>query len=220
MSSATCVAQPPVKSAGEMEAEMMRDLRGDRALTPMLPDRGSLVPSVTIGSPVPERPTGDTVTVHQLGHKVSKDVAKSFTHAEQLWTAGKHAQAAEELEKIVKQDPMFAGGYDMLGVEYGQLGRFRDAETTLQRSIELDPNLWVSHYNLAVVKLKSFDLSAAERNCRRAVELAPSEARAHLLLGYLLYTREESRQEGLDNLRFAARTMDEAKEFLRNTDRQ
>ena len=47
------------------------------------------------------------------------------------------------------------------------------------------------------------------------MELAPAEPRVHLMLGYLLYVREETRQEGLEHLHFAARTMDAARQFLK-----
>jgi Flp pilus assembly protein TadD len=58
------------------------------------------------------------------------------------------------------------------------------------------------------------DLAGAERSARRALQNASEEAGPHWLLGYVLYRREEARQEALQHMRYAARTIKEAKQFL------
>lgn len=216
----TCLAQAPPKTPAQLEAALEAELKGDgsrpaianaenRQLFPELPN--------DIQPPAPsERPSGQSISVSELQHRVPKKARQLLARALKLSQAGDHPHAAAELEAAVLRDPEFAGAYNQLGVEYGHLGRFDEAKTALRRSIEVDPASWGAHYNLAVVLLQTGDPAEAGRSLRRALEDAPENARAHWLLGRLLYQSGETRTEALQHLEFAARTMREARDFLQN----
>jgi tetratricopeptide (TPR) repeat protein len=62
------------------------------------------------------------------------------------------------------------------------LGRHRAAREAAKAAIRIDPGNWLTHYVLAIVSQKgAFD--EAYPAARRAVELAPHEAEAHVMVG-------------------------------------
>lgn len=202
-----CHAQPFPPSAAEIQEQTERDLRGtfDR---PPFPAEAVPVPR--------ERPTGQSISVHSLQHKVPKAARQSFARSRKLSHAGDHQAAAAELEKAVKRDPGFASGYNALGVEYAQFGRFAEAQAALQHALELDPNFANADYNLAVILLQIGDLTGAEQSVRRNLQLASENPYAHWLLGYLLLQHDATQAEGLQQVQYAARTLKEAKQYLAN----
>lgn len=60
-----------------------------------------------------------------------------------------------------------------------------------ERAIRLDPYDGSGYVGLAFTDFLGLDTEAAVRNARRAVELAPSMANAHLVLGYVLWANGE-----------------------------
>ena len=191
----------------EVEAELERQLHG---VLDKREARGEI-------SRPPERPSGESVSVYRLQHKVSKATGKSYLRARKMSKSGDHAGAATELESTIQMDPLFAGAYNQLGAEYGQLGRVWEARRAFERAVELDPDSWGHHFNLGLALFQLGDPPGAERSARRALQLASEEAEPHWLLGYLLYTNAGTRSEGLEHLRYAARTIKEAKKFLQIT---
>jgi len=212
LSACTCRAQPPVKTPAEMQAEFERDLRGGREPSPFL-IREDPFWDRTAGQ---QRPTGQSVSLARLQHKVPKEARKSLARALRLSKTGDHEKAAAELQTAIQRDPEFADAYGQLGVEYGELKRFREAETALRHSLELDPESWLAHYDLGVILVRSGNPAEAEQNVRRALRESGESARVHLLLGYLLWQRPETRAEGLQHVQYAARTIPAAKKFLRS----
>ena len=62
--------------------------------------------------------------------------------------------------------------------------RHRDAVATADAAVRVDPHDWTNHYVLAQVLLAAADSrQGAYEAARRAVELAPHEAQAHVVLG-------------------------------------
>ena len=55
----------------------------------------------------------------------------------------------------------------------------------------------------------------AEGDVRRAIQLSPDNASAHLLIGRLLAEKPETLSEGLRHLEYAARTAPEAKQMVK-----
>src|SRR5215469_9165494 len=157
-------------------------------------------------APVQERPTGEKVSVKQLRHKISKEAARAFQRGIALSMAGKHEEAATELEAAVRRDPELSSAEDQLGLEYVYLGRWKEAETAFRRAIDLEPASWMPHYNLALTLYGAGDGHGAEESMRRALQLSNENPRIHLVLGEMLIQREETRTEGISELNFAART--------------
>jgi len=162
-----------------------------------------------------EKPTGETISVHQLGHKIPKEAVKAFQHALKLSAASEHEKAAAELEAALGRDPEFTSAENQLGAEYSYLARWEEAEAAFRRVTEMEPAAWMGHYNLALILYSRGDVSGAEQCTRRALALSSEIPRIHLLLGELLVLRNETRAEGLNELKFAARTMSDARWVLR-----
>jgi tetratricopeptide (TPR) repeat protein len=161
------------------------------------------------------KPAGETVSVSQLQHKVPKKAAKTFQRALKFSQAGEHEKAVAELEAALRQDPQLASAENQLGAEYAYLERWEEAEQAFRRLTGIEPNSWKGHYNLALILYSKKDFPGAEQSARRALGLSSDTARIHLLLGELLILHDQTRTEGLTELRFAARTLSEARWVLR-----
>ena len=121
-------------------------------------------------------------------------------------------------QKAVAKDPSYSLAYSGLADAYALLG-FRGglpSKDTLSRAkaaalkaIELDDTLAEAHASLAfIAETHEWDWARAEREYKRALELAPGDARAHhWYAGYLTYVgriqdgiAEEKRARDLDPL--------------------
>lgn len=202
-----CYAQQVPQPVPQNPAELQQEL--ERRLEAMANQREASI------TRAPARPTGQSVSVYRLRHKVPKAAEKSYERARKLSRSGDHAGAVAELERTVQIDPLAAVAYDRLGAEYGQLGRLEEAKPALERAVELDPDSWSAQYNLSLALYFLGDRTGAEQHARRALAVASEEAQPHWLLGVLLYPDETTRGEGLEHLRYAARTIKEAKALLR-----
>ena len=201
---------------------LLEDLRGGSIGRTCTPEKGQ-PQAVCItdrdGMPPPARaqkkPTGETISVTQLQHKVPKEAAKNFERAIKLSRGGEHQKAAAELETALRRDPEFGSAENQIGVEYSYLGRWDEAENAFRRCTDIEPGSWMGHYNLGLTLYGRGDLPGAEQSTRRALALSSENPRIHLLLGELLVLREQTRVEGLDELKFAARTLSDARWVLR-----
>jgi len=162
----------------------------------------------------PERPSNESISVARLKHRAPKQAKKALRSAAKLSQAGEHEKAIAQLKSAVLRDPDFIDAHDLLALECARLGRYSEARPSMQRVVDLDPDYFGGHYNLGVILVELGDLSAAERSARRALQLSGSNPLAHLLMGYLLCTRQESRAEGILHLQYAARTLSRARNFL------
>ena len=219
-----CAAQTSAPTPSEIEAAeaaLRGDLRGTDNLEgsrqpPSAPVSGRLPIEIQPPESLADRPSGRSVSVRQLQHKPPKNAQQSVARGAKLSQAGDHRGAAEELEKAIGRDPQFANAHDRLGVEYAQLGRYSEAEAEVRRSLALDPASWIGHYDLGVLLFQAGDYPGAEQSARRALELAKSNAQIHLFLGLLLARRVETRADAVEHLQYAARTMPQANELLKN----
>jgi adenylate cyclase len=64
--------------------------------------------------------------------------------------------------------------------------RWKDADASAHRAIELDPELAEAHASLGIILWDEYDFSGGEKELRRAVALNPSYSQAHLWLGSLI----------------------------------
>ena len=161
-------------------------------------------------------PTGQTVSVGQLQHRISKESERGFQHATKLARAGERGKAAAELEIVVERDPEFLRAEIQLGIEYAFLRRWDDAETVLRRSLQMEPTSASAHYILALILYCKGDMPGAEQSTRRALLFASQNPLAHMFLGELLLRRAETHEEGITELKFAARTIPDARRLLRD----
>jgi Tfp pilus assembly protein PilF len=107
-------------------------------------------------------------------------------------------KAIEHFEAAIEKDPQYALAYSGLGACYGTLSFtngfpprdvFRKSKLALQRALDLDRSLPEAHESLAGFKFwHEWDWHGAEREFRRAIELAPDQPAAHRFFGYFLST--------------------------------
>jgi serine/threonine-protein kinase len=102
----------------------------------------------------------------------------------------------EYFTKAIALDPNYAQAYDGLAYIYyatnwnqqpkeaGAKGR-----ALVEKALEIDPTLAEAHTSLGIIYLwNDYDWAASERELKRAFELNPNYAYAHLWYGYLLTT--------------------------------
>ena len=125
--------------------------------------------------------------------------------------------AIEYFEQAIAKDPNYAiawaGMADALVLSketWAQMRpRCRDglarAKAAAERAVELDPMLSEAQSAMASVRAREYAWPEAERGFRRAIELNPNNALAHLELGASVLVVQERFAEGLDEVRRAVR---------------
>jgi TolB-like protein len=90
-------------------------------------------------------------------------------------------------EKAIQLDPLLAEAHSALGAAYAGNGQWGQAELSLRRAIQIDPNLSITHDNLTWFFLFPLGrLEEAIREARTEVRLDPLSPRAHYLLAATL----------------------------------
>ena len=92
-----------------------------------------------------------------------------------------HERKLPELEQ--RLNPAFAGTYDRLGDSYSRLGRYDDAERTLQRAILLDATATGPFILMGKVLIKKKDFASATTYLEKALRMDPSNYISHHLMG-------------------------------------
>jgi Flp pilus assembly protein TadD len=210
-----CLAQTKQPSLEELDAALLKDLRGG-AEARLGPAVGSSPSQIEPPASHSDRPSGSSVSVTQLQHKPPKQAQQCVARGARFSRLGDHERAAAEFEKAITRDPQYANAHDRLGVEYAQLRRLDEGETELRCSIGLDAAAWAAHYDLAVILYQKGDFAGAERSVRRALDLSSTNAQAHLLLGLLLWRHAETSRDALAHLKNAARTLPQAQRLLKS----
>jgi TolB-like protein/Tfp pilus assembly protein PilF len=120
-------------------------------------------------------------------------------------------KAIEYFEQAIARDPNDASAHAGLAFSYANLANvYRPPRETMPkakaaalRALELNETLADAHVTLAFVLLfYDWDWPAAERHVKRATELSPNSAAAHVLYGSY-YTALGRPQEALAEIRFA-----------------
>ncbi len=88
---------------------------------------------------------------------------------------------------MVRTSPDNHLGWNLLGKVSVDKGRVDDAEHQFQKAIELKPEYFLAHSNLATVLNLQGRYGEAEIECRKAIELNPYYAEAYNNLGVILW---------------------------------
>jgi Flp pilus assembly protein TadD len=195
----------------------MADLRGDNP-DDSDPYRSLFDPhatpmNISPGTKAGRVPAG-LISVEELGHEPPKAARKCVDQGIRLAAKGDHRRAAAEFEKAVGLDRDFVLAHDRLGVEYAQLGRLTEAESELRGAVVLQPRAVGPAFDLSVLLYRKGDFQEAERAVRHVLYLSPTIAPARLLLGMILVGEDLKSNDGIAQIRYAARTMPEAQEIL------
>jgi tetratricopeptide (TPR) repeat protein len=107
-------------------------------------------------------------------------------------------KVVEYMQKAIDEDPGYAVAYAGLADGYASLGfegalppreALPKAKMLAERALALDDTLGEAHCSLALVLFRyDWDLAAAEREFKRAIQLNPGYAMAHVRYGQYLYT--------------------------------
>jgi len=109
------------------------------------------------------------------------------------WTKEGFERGIRYFEQALQKEPRNARAYAGLAVAYGGLGIYGDiaaypkGKVSALKALEIDSTLPEAHTTLAWAKFTyDWDTTAAEREFHRALELNPSDARAHAWYGVYL----------------------------------
>ena len=133
------------------------------------------------------------------------DSAPQEVYLRELYLRGRHAElsrsligvqtAKEAYQRAIERDSSFALGYAGLAAVYGFMADYDyapvgpaldTARIMAQRAVVLDSTLPETRTALAVTLGDAGQFEAAEREFKRAIELGPSNARAHYWFSILL----------------------------------
>ncbi len=101
-------------------------------------------------------------------------------------------KALRSLNEATRLNPDHEKAVYMKGVIEGQLERYDQAEESLSRHLEQQPNNATGHYLLCVARKARGNLERAVSSCRQAIEKRPEYAEAHHLLGTLFLELQRS----------------------------
>ena len=151
------------------------------------------------------RPTGQTVSVMRLRHKVPKQAMKAAEKAQKLSSRGDHEGALEQWRKAVAADPEFSQAYGNIGSEYLRLNRPAQALEAYRKAIALDPSTAAYETNLALALGQLGQYTEAEAVARRSLQLDDTSPRAHYVLGCILVMSGRTTPEAIQQLQIASR---------------
>ncbi len=127
-----------------------------------------------------------------------KEALELFPRSARLWVAlgiahfkgGLNDEAARALTHAIELDPNFAPAHAYLGMTYVETGQYDEAIKRYKRALAINEKLGIVDYLIADALLRQADADPAqiEAHLKRAVELEPEFAPAHLELGKL-YSR-------------------------------
>jgi tetratricopeptide (TPR) repeat protein len=135
----------------------------------------------------PAQPISGAVSVRQLQHPLSRKAYSAMVQSERQSEAGDYAKAAASLERAIAISPDFADAHTNLGAQYLRLGRFADAAAETERAIALDGPNAPRLCNLAFAQMHLGDNAGALESVRAALRLAPGDAHAQYIIGFVLY---------------------------------
>jgi tetratricopeptide (TPR) repeat protein len=159
-------------------------------------------------------PASETVTLHELSHRVPGRAEKEFERALKATKEGKKENAIAHYHKAILADPEFFAAINNLGVTYLELDRADAAIEQFTKAIAVDPHAPLPEANLAVGYLRQGLLADAERAARRAVDLDRVGRYGLLVLGATLVMKGNFTAEAERSLTQAAQEYAVAKVWL------
>jgi Flp pilus assembly protein TadD len=123
---------------------------------------------------------------------------------------GDLAQAIAHCQKALETDPDNAAAHNDLGVLFLNQGAAEKARAEFQRATAIQPRLTIAHVNASFALLALGRPREAELSARKVLEIAPTDHRANLLLGWSLAAQAQYSDASLISLHLAAREYPEA----------
>jgi eukaryotic-like serine/threonine-protein kinase len=147
------------------------------------------------------RPKLDGEEMKRVSKRPTEDVEAYQFYLQGLfywnkWTEADFKKAADYFTQAVQKDPRYASSYAGLADTYSLLGdagylapseAWPKAKAAAMQALEIDDTLAEAHTSLGLVKEHyEWDWTGAEKEFKRAIELNPNSATAHLWYGDFL----------------------------------
>jgi len=152
-----------------------------------------------IGAPVAPKKTGEKGTSAPADPKDKLVIFESIQRAGEMIMQDKYAQAAELLEKSLKEEPNIPQALLLLATSYVEMGKKEEAKVRLDLILKDNPEsvqALISLANILLAERKNEDVIAL---CRRAISLDDRNNQANTLIGEV-YMGEEKYSEALPYL--------------------
>ena len=107
--------------------------------------------------------------------------------------AGKYRECLEQIDQLFR-NPLIQKRADLLLIKgecHIQLEQWREARAALESSLEQNASSVAALLALGKVALKTNDLERADITARKAMALAPEDARVHLALGFVRLKQQQ-----------------------------
>lgn len=105
-----------------------------------------------------------------------------------LWTKGQYAEAAEQFQAEIDNNPRHLQAMLYLADSDIQLSKMDEARSLLEQLARLDPENAMEHRDLGIVYMEDGRKDDAMRELKKAVQLAPNDVNAHWRLARLYRT--------------------------------
>ncbi len=130
---------------------------------------------------------------------VNKDAYEFYTQGLYLFRRRETSRSIPLLKKAIELDPQFAKPWSLLAASYAMGDDMPNAESTIDKAIELDPNLAEAHAVRGFIKMFiDWDWAEAERSLDRSIDLDRSSVEAHHWRGILHQIRGRSEEAVID----------------------
>jgi len=116
--------------------------------------------------------------------ELSRDEGEFFRNIQPLLSSGNYAGALAEFEKRNSNEDG-AALHELRGQILLNLKRYNDAERALNKALELQPGLSVSHRALGMLHLMQKDYKNARRHLVKTIELGGGDAQTYGQLAYV-----------------------------------
>jgi tetratricopeptide (TPR) repeat protein len=113
----------------------------------------------------------------------TQDLDRQFQQAVAAYEAGRYAESAAIIEKLLPAAPQSFELYELLGLDYAGQSQDAKANTYLEKAARVNPKSAEAHTNLAANLSRLGKNAEAEDHFRKAVELEPDNFDANHNLG-------------------------------------
>ena len=120
-----------------------------------------------------------------------------WLHGQYLNQIGRSDEAVDEMERMLRQDPLHVLCRSQLSGCLHAMGRRDDASRHLRQVLEIDEDFWVAHWYRAISGALDGVLPEARIAAERAYSLMPTDMNAGLLAGILSREGDSRRAEAL-----------------------
>jgi tetratricopeptide (TPR) repeat protein len=150
------------------------------------------------------RAGSNTVSVHQLEHKVPPEAKKAFDRGLRAAAEANYTEAISAFRQAVSVDPEYADGLNELGVAEAATGNMESAAEDFQKAINVAPEHPAALPNLSIALAKLRRFHDAGEVARRALKVVPESGRIRYILAASILMDNGDPHEALTNLERAS----------------